>query len=117
MRRQFLALGVAVLLWTAAGAAPMSPGDAPGDIVTMSGSPAPCHLSDAPAPDSSDGQWRALRYPLAAVMESVWKSAPIHAELAAVRGARIFDLARTVSSPDPPVRSGPHYLRHTPLLI
>jgi hypothetical protein len=113
VRYTLLALAAAVLLWTAASAAPMAPSDA----VTMSASTAACHLTDAPAPDDSDGQWRGLHYPVAAIAESVWKSAPIHAELAAGRGALVFDLAHTVSSPDPPVRSAPHYLRHTPLLI
>ena len=38
-------------------------------------------------------------------------------ELAATPSARAFDTALVDSSPDPPARSLPLYLRHTPLLI
>ena len=71
---------------------------------------------DAPDRDG-DQEWRAAQHAIAVVTESVWKSAPLHAGLSATPAARIFDLARSVSSPAPPVSSAPFYLRHTPLLI
>ncbi|HUE86899.1 MAG TPA: hypothetical protein VMO26_12565 [Vicinamibacterales bacterium] len=115
MRRLILvAIGLSALLWTAtARTVPVTPDD----IITMSGT-GPCLLAgDSRGPGDSDQQWRAQHHTIAAVTESVWKSALVHAELAATRSARVFDTARAASSPDPPVGSAPHYLRHTPLLI
>jgi hypothetical protein len=109
-----LAVGLSALLWTAAARTESVPADA---ISTMSAID-PCWLAgDSQAPSNSDQQWRAQHHTIAAVPESVWKSALVHAELAATPSARVFDMAHAASSPDPPVRSTPHYLRHTPLLI
>jgi hypothetical protein len=68
-------------------------------------------------PSDSDQQWRAQHHTVAAVTESVWKSAPVHAALAAALAPRAFDTAHASTPQDPPVRSAPLYLRHTPLLI
>jgi hypothetical protein len=109
-----LAIGVSALLWTAGARTPAIPA---GDIMAMS-DPGSCLLAaDSHAPGGSDRQWRAPHHAIAAVTESVWKSAPVHAELAATPSPRVFDAARASSSPDPPRRPAPHYLRHTPLLI
>ena len=106
-----LALGLAALLWTA------TADTAPDDILTMSGT-APCVLeAHSQERGDADSQWRAEQHTIAAVTESVWKSALVHAELAATRLELPFDTTRAASSPDPPVGSAPYYLRHTPLLI
>lgn len=89
----------------------------PADIITMldAGS---CQLTDdTHRPTNSDRQWRTQQHTIAAVTESEWKSALVHAALGATPSLLVFDLSLTASSPDPPVRSAPHYLRHTPLLI
>jgi len=65
----------------------------------------------------SSQQWHPHRQTIAAVTASVWKSAPVHAALAATRSARAFDTAVTDNAAQSPVRSAPPYLRHTPLLI
>ena len=113
-RSILLAMGLSALLWaTTARMAPV-PAD---DIITMSGVGSCLLAGNSHGPGDSDQQWHAQHHPIAAVTESVWKSALVHAELAATPSARTFDTARAASSPDPPVRSAPHYLRHTPLLI
>jgi hypothetical protein len=109
-----LAIGLSALLWTAAArTGPV----APDDIIASSGVGSCLVAGDSHSPSDSDLQWRAQHHTIAAVTESIWKSALVHAELAASGSARVFDAARAASSPDPPVRSAPHYLRHTPLLI
>jgi hypothetical protein len=115
VRRRFvLALGLSALLWTAtAGTSSVLAGD----IVTTS-EVAPSQVAGDPqGPSDSDQQWRAQRHTIAAVTESVWKAALVHAGLAATPSALLFDTTRPASWPNPPVRSVPHYLRHTPLLI
>jgi len=107
-------LGLSALLWMAAARSGPVP---PGDIVAMSGVETSQLAGDPHGPSDSDQRWRAQQHTIAAVSESVWKSALVHAELAATPSARTFDTRRAASSPDPPVRSAPHYLRHTPLLI
>jgi hypothetical protein len=83
----------------------------------MSGVGCSLVAGDTHSPGESDQHWRAQHHTIAAVTESVWKSAVVHADLAASRTAMPFDVAPATSSPDPPVRSAPLYLRHTPLLI
>jgi hypothetical protein len=114
VHRLILALGLSALLWaTAARTAAL----ASHDITTMSGAEACAVGGDAHGPSDPEQQWRNAHHAIAVVTESPWKSAPMHAELGATKIARIFEIARTVSSPDPPVASTPLYLRHTPLLI
>ena len=111
--RCIFAIGLAALLWaTSVRTAPV-PVDG---IVTLAGAEACAVTGDSPDRDT-DQQWRAARHAIAIVTESVWKSAPLHAGLSATPAARIFDIARSVSSPAPPVSSAQFYLRHTPLLI
>ena len=112
MHRLIFAIGLTALLWaTAARTTPV-----PSDAVTTTG--AACAVDgDSHGPSDSEQQWRNAHHAIAVVTESQWKSAPVHAGLGATRVARIFELARFVSSPDPPAASTPHYLRHTPLLI
>lgn len=115
MRRLLvLAIGLSALLWTADARTGSAP---PDDIILMSGAGS-CRLaSDSHEPSDSDRQWLAQLGTIAAVTESVWKSTLVHAALAATLTVSTFDTARAVGSPDPPVGSAPHYLRHTPLLI
>lgn len=82
----------------------------------MAAAPACAVTGDSPDRDT-DRQWLAASHAIAVVTESLWKSAPVHADLYSTRSARIFELARSVSSPAPPLSSAPYYLRHTPLLI
>ena len=107
------AIGLAALLWSASVRSAPVPVDG---IATMAGAEACAVTGDSPDRDN-DQQWRAAQHTTALVPESAWKSAPLHAVLSATPAARIFDLARSVSSPAPPVSSAPFYLRHTPLLI
>ena len=111
-RVMLFAIGVCVLLWTlvlGAGSA------APPDIPTMSGVDASLRV-DAPPPSSdTDEQWRAPQT-IVPGTASVWTSELAHAELAATPSPRVFD-RRASTSPDPPARSAPPYLLHTPLLI
>lgn len=110
----WLAIGVSALLWTAAARPDMTP---PAGIITMVdvGS---CQLAgDSDGPSESDRQWRAQQQTIAAVTESVWKTALVHAALASTPAPLVFEPSLAASSPDPPVRSAPPYLRHTPLLI
>ena len=111
--RYVFAIGLAALLWAAS--VRTAPVPVHG-IATMAGAEACAVTGDSPdrAPDQ---QWRAAPQTIAVVPESAWKSAPLHAGLSATPAARIFDLARSVSSPAPPVSSAPFYLRHIPLLI
>jgi hypothetical protein len=109
-----LAIGVSALLWTVtAGTGPV----AADDILTMSDDGPWAVEGNSPGPGGSDQHWRAQHHAITAATESVWKSALVHAELAATRTALPFDTTRAASSPDPPAPSAPHYLRHTPLLI
>ena len=114
MHRLIVALGLSALLWTAAAHTTPVPPDA---TTTMAGAEACAVDRDARGPGDSDQQWRNAHHVIAVVTESVWKSAPVHAGLGATRIARIFEIARSVSSSDPPAASTPPYLRHTPLLI
>jgi hypothetical protein len=109
-----LAIGLSALLWTA-GARPESDPRA-GIITTIDvGS---CQLAgDSHRPSDSDRHWRAQQQTIAAVTESVWKTALVHAALAATPAPLVFEPSLAASSPDPPVRSALPYLRHTPLLI
>jgi hypothetical protein len=108
-----LAFGVAALLCAAtAPAGKVSP-----DITGMSAADS-CLLSgESHRSGHTDQHWRPHHHTVAAVTESVWKSAPVHAALAATRSALSLDTARAAASHDPPVRSTPPFLRHTPLLI
>lgn len=109
-----LAIGLSALLWTAAA----RPGTVPSDgIITMldAGS---CQLTgDSQRPSDSERQWRAQQQTIAAVTESDWKTALVHAALAATPLPLVFEPSLAASSPDPPVRSALPYLRNTPLLI
>lgn len=122
-----LAIGVSALLWIVTA----RPGPVPpDDIIAMlgvegstlaghshAGTKGSSFEDFEPPHGGSDEQWRAQQHTIAAATESAWKSAPVHAALAATRSARPFETARAASSPDLPVRSAPYYLRHTPLLI
>jgi hypothetical protein len=108
-----LAIGVSLLLWTLS---VRTVGFPSGDIATMSAE-APL-LVGAPQPASdTDEHWRAPHQPTVSVSGSFWTSPQFHAELATAPTARLFDSAHVSTPPDPPARSAPHYLRHTPLLI
>jgi hypothetical protein len=107
-------MGLSALLWTAtAGTGPMPPDD----IVTASNVESCLLVGTSHESGDSGQQWRAHHHTIAAVTESVWKFGVVHAELACTPSPLVFDITRAASSPDPPVRSAPHYLRHTPLLI
>ena len=113
VRRLIFALGLAALLW----AMSVRTGPVPSEsIVTMAGAEACAVAGDSPERDA-DQRWGAAPHAIAVVTESVWKSAPVHADLSATPAPRIFEIARSVSSPAPPDSSAPLYLRHTPLLI
>jgi hypothetical protein len=113
-RLMLLALGLSALLWTVTARTASAP---PAGIITMIGVEA-CQLAgDSHNPGDSDRQWRAQQHGVAAVTESMWKSASTHAALSATLGPPVFEPSRAASSPDPPVRSALPYLRHTPLLI
>jgi hypothetical protein len=109
-----LAIGLSALLWTAAARPETVP---PSGIITVldAGS---CQLTgDSHRPSDSDRQWRAQQQTIAAVTESAWKSALVHAALGATLSPLVFEPPLAASSPDPPVGSALPYLRHTPLLI
>ena len=109
-----LAIGLSAVLWTAAARPETVP---PDGISTMVDAGA-CRLTgDSPCPSDSDRQWRAQQQTIAAVTESVWKTALVHAALAATPSPLVVEPSLAASSPDPPVRSALPYLRHTPLLI
>ena len=109
-----LAIGLSAILWTASAHTASVP---VGDIVTMSDAGSCLLADDSHGPGDSDLHWRAQHHTIAAVTESLWRSALAHAAHAATPSPFPFDFARAASSPDPPVRSAPLYLRHTPLLI
>lgn len=111
--RWILAIGLAALLWATSVRTLPAPPDA---VVSMVASEACAVTGDSPDRDS-DQQWAAAEHAIAVVTESVWKSAPVHAGLGSTRCARLFEIARSTSSPAPPLPSAPLYLRHTPLLI
>jgi len=109
-----LAIGLAALLC----AATARPDAArPADAAGLSGVASALLAAESPSSGDPDRQWRPHYHVTAATSGSVWNSAPVHAALAAARSPRPLDTARVVRSHDPPVRSAPHYLRHTPLLI
>ena len=117
-RLLLVALGLSALLCASIARSGPVPTEGPSEgIVTMAADEASQFADDPHGPSQSDQQWRAQQHTIAAVTESVWKSALVHAELATAPASRTFDTRRAASSPDPPVRSTPHYLRHTPLLI
>jgi hypothetical protein len=111
VHRLILALGLCALLYATGRTGPV-PSE---DVVTIAAE-ACAVTSDSPDRDSGQ-QWRKAHHAIAVVTESVWKSSPVHAGLGSTRVARLFELARFVSAPDPPAASTPHYLLHTPLLI
>ncbi|MDP2055190.1 MAG: hypothetical protein Q8L75_16255 [Acidobacteriota bacterium] len=134
MRRLlFLALGLSALLWTVSampGAGNVaSPDVASGFSRTNVASGPSVHRSldeggswtsaeaDTDGPSQADLKWRAQQHTIGVVTESIWKSALVHVELGATRAAHSGDTVLAFSSPDPPLSSVPHYLRHTPLLI
>ena len=107
MYRLILAIGLSTLLWTAARATPVPLNDTTMMSVAV----------DPHGPSDSDQQWLAAHHAIGVVTESAWKSAPVHAGLAATRTAHVFEITRAVGSSDRPASSAPQYLRHTPLLI
>ena len=109
-----LAIGLAALL--CAPTARTGPVPA-GDVSGMSTAGSSAIAGESHRSHDSEQQWRPLHHSLAAGTESVWKSAPVHAALAATRSARTSDPVCPAGSHAPPLRSAPHYLRHTPLLI
>jgi hypothetical protein len=111
-----LAIGLSALLWTASAHTGSVPADG---SITMSGAGSCLLPGDSHGHGDSDQQWRAQHHAVAAVTESLWKSALAKAALtpATTVSALTVDPARAASSPDPAVRSPLHYLRHTPLLI
>ena len=112
-RLMLLALGLSALLWTGAARTDPVPSD---NVMTMSGAGASL-TGDSQGPGDSNRQWRVGPQAIAAVTESAWKSALVHAELAGTPSAPPFDTRPALSPRDHPARSAPHYLRHTPLLI
>jgi hypothetical protein len=109
-----LAIGLSALLWTSAARPATVP---PDSIITVldAGS---CQLTgDSHRPGDSDRHWRAQQQTIAAVTESAWQSALVHAALGAALSPLVFEPLLAACSPDPPVRSALPYLRHTPLLI
>lgn len=105
-----LAIGLAALLC----ASTARPGSVQPNATTISG------VAVAAEPQGqreSSQQWHPHRHTIAAVTESIWKSAPVHAALAASRSVRAFETALTDNAAQSPDRSAPPYLRHTPLLI
>lgn len=113
-RLVLLAIGLSALLWTVAARSGPIPSQ---DIVKMSGVESRAVAGDSPGPIDPNLQWRAQHDAVAPTTESVWKSAPVHAAIAATRSRRTFETTLAVSSPDPPASPTPPYLRHTPLLI
>jgi hypothetical protein len=109
-----LAIGLSAFLWTADARTRSVGSD---HLSTMSGAKAGQVAGDSDPSGDSDFQWRARQHTVAAVTESLWKSAPVHAAIAATPAPRSCDPEQAASSPDPPVRSALPYLRHTPLLI
>ena len=113
-RLMLLAIGLSALAWTAVA----RPETVPPDGISTMVEAGSCQLTgDSHCPSDSDRQWRAQQQTIAAVTESVWKTALLHAALAATPAPLVFEPSLAASSPDPPVRSALPYLRHTPLLI
>lgn len=113
-RLLFLAIGLSALLW-AASARPSAV--EPAGVMAISGVES-CQLTaDTDGPSQADLKWRAQLHTIGIVTESIWKSALVHVELGATRAACSVETVLAFSSPDPPLSSVPHYLRHTPLLI
>jgi hypothetical protein len=105
-----LAIGLAALLCVSM----TRPGSIQGnDATTISGGV----VAESQSPHESDRQWLAQRRTIAAVTESIWKSAPVHAALAGTASARSCDTSAAAASAASPLHSAPSYLRHTPLLI
>jgi hypothetical protein len=118
MHRLILTLGLSTLLWATAARTTPAISLTESTAAKASSAAEACAVSADPgAPSESEQQWQNAHHAIAVVTESVWKSAPVHAGLGATRIARIFEIARVVSSSDPPPVSAPLYLRHTPLLI
>jgi hypothetical protein len=109
-----LALGLAAL-WCATTAPTRTiPRD---DTIRMSAAGSCLLANESHRSSHSDQQWRPQQQAIAAVSESIWKSAPVQSALAAPRSARTLDTARASRSHDPPVRFTPPFLLNTPLLI
>ena len=113
-RLLLIAIGLSALLWAADARTRPIGADR---FTLMSGAAAGQVAADSDTSGDSDFQWRARQHTIAAVTESPWKSAPVHAAMAATPAPRTFDPEQSASSPDPPARSALPYLRHTPLLI
>ncbi len=79
---------------------------------------AACAQADAPDDGSdSDGQWNAHPRAHAAITESMWKWAPVHADLAGVRCPDMLMAIRTADLPAPRPHPAPSHSLHVPLLI
>src|SRR5688572_488514 len=90
-----LAIGLSALLSTGTARTGSVPQD---DIITTSDAGSCLLLTgDLHGPGDSGPQWRAQPHTIAAVTESIWKSALVHAELAATPSARAFDTAPAAS--------------------
>lgn len=109
-----LAIGLSALLWTVAARTAPAPVH---EVVAISAAASDAVSADSPTPLDSDLQWRAAHDAVGPITESVWKSAPVHAALAATRTPHFFTSILSVHAPDPPAATAPPYLRHTPLLI
>ena len=104
-RLMLLAIGLFALLWTATARPESVP---PDGITAMLAAGSSLVTGESHRTHDSDRQWRAQRDSIAAVTESVWKSAPVHAALAATRLARVFDPASR------PVRTLRHFVQRRP---
>ena len=109
-----LAIGLSAVLWTVTARTVPVPVH---EVVAMSAAASDAVSADSPTPLDSDLQWRAAHDAIGPITESVWKTSPVHAALAATRAPHFFDPILTVSAPDPPAAKAAPYLRHTPLLI
>lgn len=113
VRRLLFLIGLFALLWTAADRTAA----AAQDTTTLSAA-ALCEVAgDSQGPSDSERYWRARQHTVAAVTESHWKSAPVHAALGATPAIPAIVPAPIARSSGPPAPSAPPYLRHTPLLI
>src|SRR5687768_10200102 len=84
-RLLLIAIGLSILLWTASARRDQTHG-----IATISGVESSAVSADPSTPVDSDLEWRAAHGALGPITESVWKSAPVHAALAAIRTPHIF---------------------------
>lgn len=115
MRRlTLLAIFLSALLWTVSLRTNAVP---TGDVFASAAAEACAVSADTRGPLDSDLLWRAAHDAIGPATESVWKSAPVHAALAATRTPLIFHAPLTPRAPDPPAAAALPYLRHTPLLI